>query len=190
MKTTYSLLAVIPAFLQMVMVPTCSGASDPTTQSVSLETAETLHRRLNIKCGSAGVVALYQGALAYRFGLGATPRFYPGRWDVYPFEKLMKDDYFVPELANENNRLFWIQIMDRRASDSTSLIVCGETVEVSVHGLAKTWRFPRAPEVTIQSLLESCADKYWEKPNKQGHKDGKQGVKTGSEKAPDKAGRE
>ena len=163
MKKVVCLLCVAFAthLLLLVPEPICCSASAPVTRNVSLAVAETFHYRLNVKSNAAGATALYRGSLAYQYGLGAMNPGRPGWWDVYPVEKLIRGDFFKPDLAQPGDSLFSIQLVDKPTSDSISLIVCGETVGVSIHGAAKNWKFPRSAETTVESLIEHCSDKYW-----------------------------
>lgn len=163
MKATFHLWILVPALLQMAMASPCSNASEPAVRGVSLQAAETFHYRLSFECISAGAVALYQGILDRQIGLGATGLYHPGRWDIYPFENLIRGDLFVPELAQEDDRLLWVQVARKSTSESVSVIVNGEKIAVSIRGAAKTWRFPQSEKTTVQSLLERCSDKYWSK---------------------------
>jgi hypothetical protein len=138
-----------------------SNDVDSSRSVVSLAAAEELHARLNDECRSVGVVALYQGALAYPLVRGITPTFYPGRWDVFPLEKVFKNDVFAPHLADQGDALFSLHVTQASSSESVVLAVNGEKVTISVDGAAMTRCFPRSPKTTVQALLESCSDRRW-----------------------------
>ncbi len=151
----------------VALLGTVAWSSSPTadkraTSGISLEAADTLHWRLNYECSRFGTVALYQGALANRLLGGIPPRPYPGRWDVYPIDRVTDDDFrYAPLRARESDRLFSLQATHKSNGEVVELIVQGERVSISVLGVDKKWRFPRSPKTTVQSLLERCSDRSW-----------------------------
>ena len=134
---------------------------------VSLAVVEALHERLCYESGRLGVCALYQGALAYRLVGGVTPTFYPGRWDIYPDEKVFRDDSFKPYLAKQSDVLFSLQVAQGPTKGSVELTVDGEKVSILVIGPGKTWRFPREPKTSVRDFLTTCSDSAWEEKRRE-----------------------
>ena len=125
---------------------------------------EALHERLGYECSGVGVLAIYQGALAEQRWEGITPTFYPGRWDVYPLEKVFRDGNLAPHLALLSDRLFSLQVAQAPPDGAVVLTVEGERLAVLVDGASPTWRFPRSPKTTLGALLEACSDRSWVGP--------------------------
>lgn len=140
-----------------------SSPANHSSDGLSLAVAETLHERLNIECGRVGVGALYQGSLACHLLRGIPPQFYPGRWDVLPLEKIFSDDIIAPHLAKQTDVYFSLQATQVPSKNSVVLTINDKKVVISVHGVAKTWCFPRAPQKTVLALLEACSDSSWKK---------------------------
>jgi hypothetical protein len=154
--------------LNVVAAPVSTLAKDAATAcTISLETleaADAFHERLNELCSTAGAIAFYEGALSNRMVAGIPPLSRSGRWDVYPREKITRDYSFTPQLATtEDDRLFCLQVGTTRGGEVVELIVKGVRINVVLLGVARNWRFPRSPELTVESLLEQCSDSLWTK---------------------------
>jgi hypothetical protein len=70
MKATYLVWTAAIVLSQVATCPQNGNAIEPAARAVTLDTADVLHERLNLKCNSVGAIALYRGALACEYGLG------------------------------------------------------------------------------------------------------------------------
>ena len=161
-KTKVGVTVIV--ILIIIAIATGFVIQEQAATSISLHAADALHERMNYEFSGVGTVALYQGALAYRMLGGITPTSYPGRWDVYPVEKITNDNgNYAPLLATQDDRLFSLEATSKSEGDVIKLIIKGEKISVSLRGVQKGWRFPRSTKMTVQALLEECSDDAWAK---------------------------